>query len=144
MTDSPRLAAIAVVIRDDKVLLVKRRNEPDAGLWGFPGGHVNLGETAKEAAVRELCEETGIAAKSLTYLTNVDVIVRDKNCDVRHHFLLAVVLCEYLSGEPIAADDVNAAEWRPITDLLSGRILCSEHVDTVVKIAVRKSRSLAL
>ena len=48
----PRLGAIAVVLHQGKVLLVRRKNPPDAGLWGFPGGHVDAGETALDAAAR--------------------------------------------------------------------------------------------
>ncbi len=133
MTDHPKLAALAVVIRDNHVLLVKRRNEPDAGLWGFPGGHVDLGETALEAAARELHEETGIIGRPLRYLTNVDVIEHGEDGAVRFHFLLAAVLCDYVSGDPIAQDDVSDARWWAIGDLLRGKISCSAHVDSVVK-----------
>lgn len=52
MTDWPKLTALAVVPNDGRLLLVQRRNEPDAGLWGFPGGHVDPGETAFNAAIR--------------------------------------------------------------------------------------------
>ncbi len=62
MTQFPRLGAIAVLVRDDRALLVQRGKMPDAGLWGFPGGHVEPGETALAAAVRELREETGVRA----------------------------------------------------------------------------------
>ena len=68
MADRPKLGAIAVVVRNDHVLLARRGKEPDAGLWGFPGGHVELGETALQAAVRELREETGVEAHPLGYL----------------------------------------------------------------------------
>lgn len=136
MTDVPRLAALAVVVKEDRVLLVKRRNEPDAGLWGFPGGHVDLGETATEAAVRELREETGIVAHPIRYLTNVDVIVRDDADAVRFHFLLAAVLCEYVSGTQVAQDDVSDAQWHLFDDILNGKIQCSQHVDDVAKLAM--------
>ena len=43
MTKAPKVAALAVIVRADQVLLVRRKNKPDAGLWGFPGGHVDLG-----------------------------------------------------------------------------------------------------
>jgi len=136
VTASPRLAALAVVVSDGRILLVRRRNEPDAGLWGFPGGHVDFGETALEAAARELREETGVIARPLHYLTNVDIIVRDGAGAITFHFLLAAVLCEYVSGEPAAADDVSDAGWWDVADILAGRVQCSEHVDVVVELAV--------
>ncbi|MEM7669903.1 MAG: NUDIX hydrolase [Pseudomonadota bacterium] len=140
MTDHPKLAALAIVIRDGMVLLVKRRNEPDAGLWGFPGGHVDLGETAMDAAARELCEETTVVAHPVRYLTNVDVIEHDETGVVRFHFLLAAVLCDYVSGEPIAQDDVSDARWWSVEDVLGRRVPCSAHVDDVVAIAMARTR----
>ncbi|MEO1456026.1 MAG: NUDIX hydrolase [Pseudomonadota bacterium] len=122
------------------VLLVKRRNEPDAGLWGFPGGHVDLGEPAMDAAIRELREETTIVACPARYLTNVDVIKHDDSGAVRFHFLLAAVLCEYVSGEPIAQDDVSDARWWPFDAILNGTASCSKHVDSVVQLAADTSK----
>lgn len=135
-TDFPKLAALAVVFNEDKFLLVKRRNEPDAGLWGFPGGHVELGETAMQAAARELREETGIVAHPVRYLTNIDVVIRDDDGSVRFHFLLAAVLCTYVSGLPMAQDDVSDARWHPVADILDHRIQCSLHVDDVARLAM--------
>ncbi|WP_341367635.1 NUDIX hydrolase [Yoonia sp. BS5-3] len=108
---TPKLGAIAVVYHDGKFLLVQRRKAPNAGTWGFPGGHVELGETALEAAARELREETGIVATPLHYLTNVDAITHDDAGTITHHFLLAVVVCRYESGVPVAADDAADAKW---------------------------------
>lgn len=135
MTDHPKLAALAVLIRNDRVLLVKRRNEPDAGLWGFPGGHVELGETVMEAAARELHEETGVTGEPLRYLTNVDVIEHNDDGAVRFHFLLAAVLCDYLAGDPHAQDDVSDAQWWQVGDVISGSVKCSAHVDDVLQMA---------
>ncbi|WP_299782982.1 NUDIX hydrolase [uncultured Roseobacter sp.] len=135
MISTPRLAALAVVIRVDHVLLVKRKNAPDAGLWGFPGGHVNLGETALAAAARELREETGVRGRPVQYLTNIDVIQRDTHGDMQFHFLLAAVLCDFLGGTPEANDDASAAAWVPATDVLKGRFSCSAHVDDVLRLA---------
>ncbi|EBA11942.1 NUDIX hydrolase [Roseobacter sp. CCS2] len=107
----PKLGAIAVVHHAGRFLLVKRKNEPNANTWGFPGGHVELGETALEAAVRELAEETGVVGTAERYLTNVDAITFAEDGSVRFHYLLAVVVCTYRSGTPVAADDVSDAGW---------------------------------
>ena len=134
---APKIAALAVTVHSNQVLLVRRKNEPDAGLWGFPGGHLNLGETALFAAARELREETSVIGRPLQYLTNVDVIIRDEYGFITFHFLLAAVLCEYISGEPKADDDVSDAAWVEVDDVLSGKLRCSEHVDDVIQLATR-------
>ncbi|MEJ6404424.1 NUDIX hydrolase [Yoonia sp. 2307UL14-13] len=128
----PKLGAIAVVIHDGRALLVRRKNEPDAGKWGFAGGHVEWGETAFDAAARELEEETGVLATALRYLTNVDVILRDDAGDVTFHCLLAAVECRYESGTPFAADDVNDAAWFAIEDVAA--LDKSDRVDEMIRL----------
>ncbi|WP_371171311.1 NUDIX hydrolase [Aliiroseovarius sp. 2305UL8-7] len=135
MTGRPKLAALAVVVRDGRVLLVKRRNQPEAGSWGFPGGHVDFGETTMQAAVRELREETSVLGRPVCHLTNVEMIDRDHEGFIRFHFLLAAVKCDYLSGKPIAQDDVSAARWWVVSDVINGKVECSKHVDLVTSIA---------
>ena len=130
---TPKVAAIAVVLDDDRVLLVRRKKEPDAGLWGYPGGHVDLGETALDAAERELREETGVIATPVSYLTNLDIITRDDTGAVQHHFLLAAVLCSFESGTPVAADDVSDARWFHV-DLLD-TVACSADVHAIAVLA---------
>ena len=130
---TPKVAAIAVVLDDDRVLLVRRKKEPDAGLWGYPGGHVDLGETALNAAARELREETGVIATPVSYLTNLDIITRDDTGAVQHHFLLAAVLCSFESGTPVAADDVSDARWFHV-DLLD-TVACSADVHAIAVLA---------
>lgn len=132
MTDHPRLAALAVVLRGDHVLLVRRRNEPDAGLWGFPGGHVEAGETVGAAAVRELQEETGVKAAPRGTLDTLDIILHDEDGTLRFHFLLVAVLCAHVAGEPVAADDVDDAAWVPVAKVLTRALPMSADVDTVV------------
>ena len=68
----PVVATIATVFRDGNVLLVRRANPPDVGKWGFPGGKVDLGECLKDAAIRELFEETGVRATAQRVFTAVD------------------------------------------------------------------------
>lgn len=133
---TPKLAAIAVVVDQGRTLVVQRKNEPDAGLWGFPGGHVEWGETAMDAAARELHEETGVIATPRRYLTNIDVITRDANGGVAFHFLLAAVLCEYQSGTPQAADDVADARW--VSMQMLHTLPCSARVQEIIALATRE------
>jgi ADP-ribose pyrophosphatase YjhB (NUDIX family) len=113
MSPAPKLGAIAVVHRDGAVLLVRRRRAPARGLWGFPGGHVEWGETTAEAAIRELREETGVAAVARRELGTLDVIGRE-NGAVAHHYVLVAHLCDWRGGEPVAGDDADRAEWVPL------------------------------
>ena len=135
MTRSPILGAIAVILHQDRVLLVRRVKQPDAGLWGFPGGHVEWGETALDAAAREVQEETGVIVKPQEYLTNVDVILPDARGGTAVHFLLTAVRCAYVSGTPVAADDVSDAGWFAADDVLSRKLEMSESVDEMVRLA---------
>ncbi|PTX54872.1 mutator protein MutT [Litoreibacter ponti] len=141
MTDlrRPKVGAIAVVLHESRTILVQRRNPPNAGLWGFPGGHVELGETALDAAARELVEETGVIATPRRYLTNIDAIHHTGD-EVAHHFLLAAVLCDYVSGDPVADDDASAAEWVTTQDALSGGREMSPNVARVLRLALAERR----
>lgn len=138
---APRLGAIAVLVRDDAVLLVQRGKMPDAGLWGFPGGHVEPGETALNAAVRELQEETGVLAVAVEYLTNVDVIRRDNQGAITAHYLLAAVLCDYRAGTPVAADDAADARWVRCSDLWAGKYRLSDQVIDVMEAALSRDQA---
>lgn len=143
----PVLGTIAVVCRhsggQDQVILVQRGKEPNAGWWGFPGGHVEMGETALQAAARELMEETGVTARPLEYLTNVDVISRDASCMAQRQYLLTVVLCEYLSGEPVPDDDAEKAEWIPIAEIESRGLQLLDQVGDVARLAQARWRALS-
>ena len=118
----PKVGAVAVLLHEGKTLLVQRGKAPDKGYWGFPGGHVEWGESAMQAAVRELSEETGITARAVRYLDNVDAIRRDASGAVQSHYLLAAVLCEYVAGTAQAADDADAVIWASPQQILDDQI----------------------
>lgn len=143
MTATPRLGAIAVLVEDDRVLLAQRGKSPDKGLWGFPGGHVEPGETALEAARRELREETGLRATPVDYLTNVDVIRRDAEGRVVVHYLLAAVLCTDPEGTPRADDDARDVAWFGVEQVRSGALPMSAQVAEVMELALLRRRALS-
>jgi 8-oxo-dGTP diphosphatase len=133
MSSSPIPAVIAVVVREGRTLLVRRANAPDAGLWGFPGGKIEFGETVKDAAIRELREETGVHAAAQDVLTALDVLVRDAGGDIRQHYILIAVQCRWIAGEPIAGDDALEARWFPVTDLKPNALAMSADVDVIAR-----------
>ncbi|PIL13806.1 hypothetical protein P775_27980 [Puniceibacterium antarcticum] len=116
---------LAVVLRGAAVLLVRRRNPPDAGLWGYPGGKIDRGETLEEAALRELREETGVTARMRAPLGHLDIAAEG------FRFRLHIALCDYVAGMACAADDVDAACWYPARDVIAGRLLASRDVDRI-------------
>ena len=106
----------AVVIKDGKVLLIKRGKEPLRGRWLVPGGTVELGETLREAVVREVREETGLDVTPLEMLTVVDHIDRPEG-RVLHHYVIVDYLCEPVAGQLQAASDADAAAFVAQEDL---------------------------
>jgi 8-oxo-dGTP diphosphatase len=112
----PVPAALAVLVRNEQVLLVRRANPPDAGKWGFPGGRLEWGETLAEATLRELAEETGIRATYDRVLTALDVL-DGAPAALNFHYVLIASRCLWVSGDPIAADDALEARWFPMAVL---------------------------
>lgn len=107
----PVAAAIAIVENQGHVLLVRRRNPPDAGMWGFPGGKIKFGESIHAAAVRELYEETGVRAEPGDVVTAVDVIHPQCRGHAAMHYILTAVRCHWIAGTPFPNDDALATGW---------------------------------
>jgi 8-oxo-dGTP diphosphatase len=114
MTKQKRpLACVGVVCRrGDDVLLIKRGREPLKGKWSIPGGKIDFGETVRDAALRELKEETGVEARIIRLIDVVDSIIDG------HHFVLIDFEAEWMSGEPVADDDAAAAEFVPVEEAM--------------------------
>ena len=140
MLKQPKLAALAVVLRENEVLLARRKHEPDAGLWGFPGGHIDYGEGVGAAACRELFEETTIRAAPGRTLIGLDTIIPDDQGATAFHFYLVAVECTYISGEPRARDDVFEVAWVSHRDVLERQLQLSKDVDTVLKLALKPEK----
>ena len=129
---TPIRAVLAVVMRGDQVLLVQRRNPPDAGLWGYPGGHIEPGETPEAAAMRELREETGVRAEVVKLLEVIEV--RQEG----FAFDLMAFACRHIAGDPVAADDVDDAAWVDIADVFAHARPMSRDVDKVLRRAMAR------
>lgn len=116
MTDRPVVGCLAVVTRGDKVLLAQRSKPPGIGKWGFPGGHLEMGETVGECAIRELREETGIDADTVRVLTAFDFIARDDGGRPVRHYTLIAVLCDWRAGAGEPIQDASAHGWFTVAE----------------------------
>jgi len=112
----PRLGASACVWRDGKVLLVERA-KPPAGLWSFPGGHVEPGESAAAAARRELFEETGLRAELEHFVGLYEIIRHGPGGGLVLHYAIACYAGLAEPGEPRAQSDARAVQWADPADL---------------------------
>jgi 8-oxo-dGTP diphosphatase len=104
------VSAVALVDADGRVLLAQRpAGKPLAGLWEFPGGKVNPGETPETALIRELAEELGIdvAASCLAPFTFASYSYPD------FHLLMPLYLCRKWSGIPVAREGQRLTWARP-------------------------------
>lgn len=131
LQQQPKLGVSASVWRDGKVLLVERA-KPPKGIWAFPGGHVELGETLEQAAARELYEETGMTARFSGLLGLFDVIRRDEDGLVTVHYVIACYLGEAGPGQPVAASDAADARWVD-PESLGGLALAPNIASAIVK-----------
>ena len=110
----PRPAASSAIFRQDAVLLVKRAKPPFVGLWSLPGGHIEPGEAARDAALRELAEETGIVARLLGLAAVVDAI-HAPGGELAAHYVICVYHGIWQAGEPAAASDAADAKFIAIS-----------------------------
>jgi 8-oxo-dGTP diphosphatase len=108
-------ASIAVFERD-AVLLVERGRPPWRGLWSLPGGSIEAGESASEAALRELKEETGIIAEIEGLLDNVELAAEDDRGETVT-WLLAMFYGRYAGGSIQRGGDAANVRWVALGDL---------------------------
>jgi 8-oxo-dGTP diphosphatase len=109
--DYPRVGVGAVVLREGRVLLVRRGVQPSQGLWAIPGGALELGETLREGAEREILEETGITIRAGALVFTGETMERDADGRIRFHYVIIDFAGEYVSGEVNGSDDASEARW---------------------------------
>jgi len=119
----PHVGVGVLLIRNKKLLLVKRKFNPDAGYWSIPGGHLDLGERVRKAAEREAYEETGFKVKATKLAGIIDKIMYDEEGNIEYHYVLLNYFVEQIEGdenqEPIADDDALDARFVPFNELKS-------------------------
>ncbi|MBO5612367.1 MAG: NUDIX hydrolase [Prevotella sp.] len=135
----PALTVDAIVFAREegrtKVLLIERKNEPCKGCWAFPGGFMNIDETAEEAVVRELEEETGLRLNKLNQIGAFSRVDRDPRERVVTIAFFAVI---DKAVEVAGGDDASKAEWHDIKRLPE---LAFDHSD-IIKEAIKRAKFL--
>jgi ADP-ribose pyrophosphatase YjhB (NUDIX family) len=109
--ERPYLAASAAIVRDGKVLVVRRARTPASGLFTLPGGVVEIGETLTEAVAREVREETGMAIEPVALAGFREAIVRDADSRVERHFIILCFASRWRAGEPVLNEELSEAHW---------------------------------
>ena len=124
---NPSLAADSAVRRGDSVLLIQRKHPPMVGAWALPGGFVDAGEDPKDAALRELKEETGLNGTNPTLL----MVKGDPNRDTRTHIVSIVYAIDVSDDQgPQAGDDAADAKFWPIETVFDGSLVfAGDHLD---------------
>ena len=113
----PEVCVGAVVVDDDRLLMIRRGHGPAAGTWSVPGGRVEWGETVAEAVVRELREEAGVDGLCGQFIGWVESISDD------HHAVIMDFRVDLLEhAQPTAGDDAAEAAWVPLADVAQRRL----------------------
>ncbi len=113
----PSCGASAAVFRDGHVLLIERGKGALKGRWSLPGGHIEPGERARAAALREVREEAGVDAELCGLVDLHEVLLVSSDKAIHAHYLIAVFFGRWLSGEPVAGSDASAARFVSIADI---------------------------
>lgn len=125
ITASPVRAVSAAIHHDGRFLLVRRSHAPAKGLYAFPGGRVEAGETLIEAVRREISEETGTLVTDIQHV--VDLELASETDAGRIEFILSVHRASFAGGKVVAGDDAEAADWFTVEEMtnlpLAGSVL---------------------
>lgn len=126
----PGVGVAALILRDDRLLLMKRQGAHGEGTWATPGGHLEYGETPEECAIRETAEETGVRLKNVTFRAITNDVFADRGL----HYITIWMQAEVESGDAHLAAPEEASEigwfaldalpgplFLPLANLLAGR-----------------------
>ncbi|WP_098007874.1 NUDIX hydrolase [Streptomyces sp. sk226] len=115
--ETVRYTADVIALTDDNhVLLIKRGWDPHKGAWALPGGHVDAGETSRDAAARELREETGVDFDP-SHLWQLGIF-DDPNRDPRGRYITAAYIAHVPNNTTATpGDDAVEARWFHINQL---------------------------
>ena len=109
MPEMPRVGVAVLIIKDEKVLLLKRKNAHGAGTWSTPGGHLEFGETPEECAIRETKEETNVEITDVRFRSVTNDVFEQNG----KHYITLWMQGRYVAGEPVvnAPEEMETVSW---------------------------------
>jgi ADP-ribose pyrophosphatase YjhB (NUDIX family) len=131
-TSGPRLAVSAAIFRDGKILLVRRAREPARGVYTFPGGRVEFGETLTEALTREIREETQLTIEIVGLAGWREALPAQAGGG---HFVILPFAARWIAGEPVLNDELDDAQWRVPGTLSDLRL--TQGLEDIIEAAAR-------
>lgn len=109
--DRPFLAVSAAIVRDGRVLVVRRARKPALDLFTLPGGVVEAGETLVEAVAREVREETALTIAPVGLAGFREVVARDSDNRTQRHFVILAFASRWVAGEPVLNEELAEFRW---------------------------------
>lgn len=110
---SPSITADGILIKNQQILLVKRKNQPFKGKWALPGGFVEYGEKTEDTVIREVLEETGLKTK----INQLAGVYSDPDRDPRGHTITVAYILDIIGGELVAGDDASDVKFFNVEEL---------------------------
>jgi mutator protein MutT len=115
--DQPAVGIGIVIVDDQRIVLIKRGNEPARGKWTIPGGLVELGESNEEAVIREAKEETCLDVEKPRLVDVVSQVDWDAEGKIRYHYVIVDYFVQVRCGDIAAASDAAELRWVPLEEV---------------------------
>ena len=115
--NQPVVGVGAIIIREGRIALIKRGNEPSKGKWTIPGGLVELGESPEQAVIRETKEEVCLDVEKPTLIDVVSNVDLDESGRVKYHYVIIDYLVQVKNGTAEAASDAVELRWIPFEEV---------------------------
>jgi 8-oxo-dGTP diphosphatase len=126
--DQPVVGVGAVIVKEGKIVLIKRGNEPSKGKWTIPGGLVELAESPEQAVIRETKEETGVDVEDPTLIDVVSNVDLDEQGRVKYHYIIIDYLVRVKGGNLQVASDAAELGLVPLNEVESYDLTASFRV----------------
>jgi len=139
--ERPLVGVGAVIIREGKILLVKRANEPNKGRWSVPGGLVRKGESLVEALKREIKEELNVDVEVGDVACVADEIFYDERGEIPYHYVIIDFFAE-IYGNPKPGSDAADVKWIPLSEI--DKVDVVDFVRMLIKKIIRKDDNIYL